>query len=52
LPNFNYDEVFGTVLNQITETFSVNELADRVQKVGQKLGYSVEKKNYEVFAFF
>jgi UDP-sulfoquinovose synthase len=98
LPSFNYDEVFGTILNrfivqavsghpltiygkgnqirgylnlkdtmqcvylsatdpatqgelrifnQITETFSVNELAGRVQKIGKKLGYVVEKKNYE-----
>jgi UDP-sulfoquinovose synthase len=93
MPNFNYDEIFGTVLNrfvvqavvgypltvygkggqtrgyinlrdtlqcvylaamnppkqgelriynQITETFTVNELAEKVKKVGEKLGYRVE----------
>jgi len=93
MPNFNYDEIFGTVLNrfvvqavvgypltvygkggqtrgyinlrdtlqcvylaamnppkegelriynQITETFTVNELAEKVKRVGEKLGYKVE----------
>jgi len=93
IPNFNYDEIFGTVLNrfivqavagypltvygkggqtrgyinlrdtlqcvylaamnppkqeklrifnQITETFTVNQLAEKVKKVGEKLGYKVE----------
>jgi UDP-sulfoquinovose synthase len=32
------------ILNQFTETFSVNELAERVQRVGQGLGYAVEIK--------
>jgi len=96
MPNFHYDEIFGTVLNrfivqavagypltiygkgnqkrgyinlrdslaciylsainppdkgelrifnQITEVFSVNELADRVIKVASGLGYKVEKKH-------
>ena len=98
VPNFNYDEIFGTVLNrfivqavaghpltvygkgsqvrgylnikdtmqcvylsaekpasmgelrifnQLTETFSVNQLAEKVKKVGDELGYKVEIKNYE-----
>jgi len=98
MPNFHYDEVFGTVLNrfvvqavaghpltvygrgnqirgylnlkdtmqcvylsatkpakpgelrifnQITETFSVNQLAERVKSVGERLGYKVEIKNIE-----
>ena len=98
MPNFHYDEIFGTVLNrfvvqavaghpltiygkgkqvrgyinlkdslacvylaalhppkmgelrifnQITETFSVVELAEKVQKVGEKLGYRVKVKHYE-----
>ncbi|NPA53487.1 MAG: NAD-dependent epimerase/dehydratase family protein, partial [Aquificae bacterium] len=93
MPNFNYDEIFGTVINrfvvqavvgypltvygkggqtrgyinlrdtlqcvylaamnppkegelriynQITETFTVNELAEKVKRVGEKLGYKVE----------
>jgi UDP-sulfoquinovose synthase len=93
LPCFNYDEIFGTVLNrfivqaiasypltvygkggqtrgylnikdtmqcvylaaanpvkqgelkvynQVTETFSVNELAGKVQEAGKRLGYSVQ----------
>lgn len=92
MPNFHYDEIFGTVLNrflvqavsdypltvygkggqtrgylnlkdtlqcvylsatypadrgelrvfnQVTELFSVNQLAEKVQKVGEKLGYKV-----------
>ena len=96
LPFFNYDEIFGTVLNrfvvqaaagypltvygkggqvrgylnikdtlncvrlslenppagadlrifnQLTETFSVNNLADKVVKVGKDLGLNVEVKN-------
>ncbi|MDL1971506.1 MAG: NAD-dependent epimerase/dehydratase family protein [Candidatus Desulfofervidaceae bacterium] len=98
MPNFNYDEIFGTVLNrfivqtvagypltvygkggqtrgyinikdtlqcvylaaenppkegdlrifnQITETFTVNELAEKVQQVGEKLGYKVEINHIE-----
>jgi UDP-sulfoquinovose synthase len=98
MPNFHYDEIFGTVLNrfivqavagypltvygkggqtrgylniidtlqcvylaaknppkegelrifnQITETFSVNELAERVKNVGAKLGYKVSIKHIE-----
>lgn len=98
MPNFNYDEVFGTVLNrfivqavvgypltiygkggqtrgylnikdtmqcvylsaiqppdpgqlrvlnQVTETFSVNELADKVKRVAEELGYSVKLQNIE-----
>jgi len=98
MPNFHYDEIFGTVLNrfivqavaghpltvygkgsqvrgyinirdtmqsvylsatqpvkkgelrifnQVTETFSVNDLAEIVRKVGGKLGYRVEVKNFE-----
>lgn len=30
------------IFNQFTETFSVNELAERVQRVGQNLGYDVK----------
>ena len=30
------------ILNQFTETFSVNELADKVQKVGNRLGLHVQ----------
>ncbi len=33
------------VFNQFTETFSVNELADHVQRVGGTLGLNVEIKN-------
>jgi len=33
------------VFNQFTETFSVNELADRVQRVGGSLGLNVEIQN-------
>ena len=98
VPNFHYDEIFGTVLNrfitqavvnypltvfgkgeqvrgcinlidvmqciylsamtppkpgemrifnQITEKFSVNQLAERVRIAGKHLGYSVVIKNYE-----
>jgi UDP-sulfoquinovose synthase len=98
IPNFHYDEIFGTVLNrflvqaiagypltvygkgtqirgylnirdtmscvylsatnpaesgdlrvfnQITEAFSVNQLAEKVRNVGQKLGYQVRIKNIE-----
>lgn len=97
MPNFHYDEIFGTVLNrfvvqaaighpltvygkgsqirgylnlkdtmqcvylgasepagpgelrvfnQITETFSVNELARRVKEVGDRLGYAVSVEHY------
>jgi len=98
MPNFHYDEIFGTVLNrfvvqavagypltiygkgnqkrgfinlidtmqcidlavqnpankgelriynQITEVFSINELAEKVKKVGEKRGYKVEIKHLE-----
>lgn len=98
MPNFHYDELFGTVLNrfivqavvgypltvygngsqirgyinikdtmqcvylsamqpakqgelrvfnQVTETFSVNELAEKVVKVGKILGYNVEANHIE-----
>jgi UDP-sulfoquinovose synthase len=98
IPNFNYDEVFGTVLNrfviqavaghpltiygsgeqirgylnlkdtmqcvylsamrpaqsrelrifnQVTETFSVNQLAEKVRSTGGRLGYTVEVKHIE-----
>jgi len=30
------------IFNQITETFSANELAEKVQKVGRSMGYSVQ----------
>jgi len=35
------------VFNQITETFTVNELAEKVANVGKQLGYSVGIKNIE-----
>lgn len=35
------------IFNQIMETFSVNELADKVQQVGKKLGYDVTVQNLE-----
>ncbi len=98
MPNFHYDEIFGTVLNrfvvqgvagypltvygngnqvrgylnlkdtmqcvylsvtrpaergelrvfnQMTETFSVNELAERVRDVGDRMGYRVEIQKIE-----
>jgi UDP-sulfoquinovose synthase len=98
MPNFNYDEIFGTVINrflvqalasypltvygkggqtrgylnikdtmqcislsllkpaspgelrvfnQVTETFTVNQLAEKVKRVGDKLGYNVQIKNIE-----
>ncbi len=98
MPNFHYDEIFGTVLNrfivqavaghfltvygkggqtrgylnikdtmqcvylsatrpakhgelrvfnQVTEVFSVNELAERVRNVGNKRGYMVEVRNVQ-----
>ncbi|MDL1957446.1 MAG: NAD-dependent epimerase/dehydratase family protein [Candidatus Desulfofervidus auxilii] len=98
MPHFNYDEIFGTVLNrfvvqavagypltvygkggqtrgyinlrdtlqcvylaainppkqgelrifnQITETFTVNQLAEKVKKVGEKLGYEVKINHIE-----
>jgi UDP-sulfoquinovose synthase len=98
IPNFNYDEVFGTVLNrfvvqavadypltvygkgtqirgylnlkdtmqcvylsalnpaskgelrifnQVTETFSVNQLAGKVESVGKMLGYNVKLNHME-----
>ena len=35
------------ILNQFTETFSVNELAQRVQRVGNQLGLNVEIKSID-----
>ncbi|UCE43772.1 MAG: GDP-mannose 4,6-dehydratase [Candidatus Bathyarchaeota archaeon] len=35
------------VFNQFDETYSVNELAKKVQKIGKKLGYDVQIKNPE-----
>ena len=35
------------VFNQITETFTVNELAEKVARVGKELGYTVEIKSIE-----
>lgn len=35
------------IFNQIMETFSVNQLADKVQSVGKKLGYNVTIQNLE-----
>lgn len=35
------------ILNQFTETFSVNDLAERVQRVGNSLGLNVEVKSIE-----
>ncbi|MBL4903759.1 MAG: NAD-dependent epimerase/dehydratase family protein [Desulfocapsa sp.] len=35
------------IYNQIMETFSVNELAEKVRRVGEKLGYSVEVKSID-----
>jgi UDP-sulfoquinovose synthase len=35
------------IYNQIMETFSVNDLAAMTQKVGQRLGYTVEIKSIE-----
>lgn len=35
------------ILNQLTETFSVNELADRVQRVGNQMGLDVAVKSIE-----
>jgi UDP-sulfoquinovose synthase len=35
------------IFNQVTELFSVNQLAERVKAVGDKLGYKVEIANVE-----
>jgi len=35
------------VFNQFDETYSVNELAEKVQKIGKKLGYDVKVKHPE-----
>ena len=35
------------ILNQFTETFSVNELADKVQRVGNRLGLNVQVQSIE-----
>ena len=35
------------IFNQLTEPFSVNQLAEKVKKTGDKLGYNVKIKNIE-----
>lgn len=35
------------VFNQVTETFTVNQLADKVKRVGDSLGFSVEIKKID-----
>ena len=35
------------IFNQFTETFTVNELAERVQRVGNDLGFNVEIRSVE-----
>jgi UDP-sulfoquinovose synthase len=35
------------VLNQLTETFSVRQLAERVKRIGENLGYEVQIEHYE-----
>jgi len=35
------------IFNQLTETFSVNQLANRVKKVGERLGYSISIEHIE-----
>jgi len=35
------------IFNQFTETFSVNELAERVQRVGRQMGFDVKIKSIE-----
>jgi UDP-sulfoquinovose synthase len=35
------------ILNQFTELFSVNELAEKVQKVGDRLGFKVQVKHID-----
>lgn len=35
------------IFNQVTETFSVNDLAERVRRVGETIGYKVEIKEIE-----
>jgi UDP-sulfoquinovose synthase len=35
------------IFNQLTEPFSVNQLAEKVKKVGDKLGYNVEVNSIE-----
>lgn len=35
------------IFNQVTETFTVNELAEKVSRVGKELGYPVEIRNIE-----
>lgn len=35
------------IFNQIMETFSVNQIADKVQKIGKKLGYDVKIQKLE-----
>jgi UDP-sulfoquinovose synthase len=41
----NYGEL--RIFNQIMETFSVNELARKVKKIGDKLGYNVQINHVE-----
>ncbi len=35
------------IFNQVTETFSVNQLAEKVRRVGERLGYPVEVRTYK-----
>jgi UDP-sulfoquinovose synthase len=35
------------IFNQIMETFSANELAEKVQRIGNKLGYDVQIDHLE-----
>jgi UDP-sulfoquinovose synthase len=35
------------ILNQLTETFSVNAIAEKIQRVGKEMGLSVQVKNIE-----
>jgi UDP-sulfoquinovose synthase len=35
------------ILNQFTETFSVNDLAERVQRVGKQLGLDVQAQHID-----
>lgn len=35
------------IFNQLTETFSVNELAEKVQNVGKRLGYDININHIE-----
>ncbi len=35
------------IFNQVTETFSVNDLAEKIRQVGNKLGYNVKIDHME-----